>query len=189
MKMSSSATTTHRSQLGHVEQDLPLILSVEFAHRRIAAVMRSRWPAQRAARASGSSSGRWWLTVVTSTTCCAVCGGVLRNGCDMVYRHTPREARCTSCAEGLSYRPSARWEWRKRREVQQRAEKVRVSVRRVTSHDRAARARPRRGDARRLRQRRSIVVTGPRRAQQGRRQRTRRVRRRSPNAPSPTVRL
>jgi hypothetical protein len=31
--MSSSATTTLRSQLGHGEQDLLLILSVEFAHR------------------------------------------------------------------------------------------------------------------------------------------------------------
>lgn len=66
--------------------------------------------AQRDARASGSSAGRWWLTVVARTTCCAVCGMVLREGGEMVYRHTPREARCTSCAGGLGYRPSVRWE-------------------------------------------------------------------------------
>ena len=58
-----------------------------------------------------------------TTGCRAVCGGVRRKGREMVYRHSPREARCVSCAEGLSYRPSARWEHRKAAEVRRRAEK------------------------------------------------------------------
>jgi hypothetical protein len=70
----------------------------------------ARAAAQSRARASGSSSSRWWLTIVTSTTCCARCTGVLRPGREMVYRHRPLEARCLSCAEGLSFRPSTRWE-------------------------------------------------------------------------------
>jgi hypothetical protein len=63
-----------------------------------------------ASRRSGSSSALWWLTLVRSDTCCARCGGVLRVGREMVYRASPREARCVFCADGLSYRPSARWE-------------------------------------------------------------------------------
>src|SRR4051794_1624021 len=68
---------------------------------------------QRAARESGSSARKSWLTIVASDTCCARCGGVLRVGREMIYRHSPREALCLPCAEadsGLSYRPSARWE-------------------------------------------------------------------------------
>jgi hypothetical protein len=61
-----------------------------------------------------ASKSKWWLTIVNTTTCCAVCGGVLRQGREMVYRHTPREARCTNCAEGLSYRPSTKWELQKK---------------------------------------------------------------------------
>jgi hypothetical protein len=75
--------------------------------------------AQRQSRVTRSSAGRWWLTIVVRTTCCAACGGVLRVGREMVYRHTPREALCRLCAEdkGLSWRPSARLEeaWTKAR--------------------------------------------------------------------------
>jgi hypothetical protein len=56
------------------------------------------------------AAGKWWLTIVSRTTCCAKCGGVLRPGREMVYRHTPREARCVVCGEGLGARPSVRWE-------------------------------------------------------------------------------
>jgi hypothetical protein len=35
---------------------------------------------------------------------------VRRTGREMVYRHTPREARCLPCADGLSYRPSVKWQ-------------------------------------------------------------------------------
>jgi hypothetical protein len=66
--------------------------------------------AQRSARANGSASSKWWLTLVSTTTCCATCGGVLRTGRRMVYRHTPREARCLPCADGLNYRPSVKWQ-------------------------------------------------------------------------------
>jgi hypothetical protein len=71
--------------------------------------------AQQKARQQNPTSGKWWLTIVSATTCCAVCGGILRKGAEMVYRHTPREARCTSCAAGLSYRPSTRWEQQRRK--------------------------------------------------------------------------
>jgi hypothetical protein len=53
-------------------------------------------------RAPSSAADKWWLTVVRTTTCCARCGGVLRPGGEMVYRHTPREARCVLCGEELS---------------------------------------------------------------------------------------
>jgi hypothetical protein len=62
-------------------------------------------------------AGRWYLTIVKRTTCCARHGGILRPGMDMVYRHTPREALCISCADSdplVSYRPSLRWERSKR---------------------------------------------------------------------------
>jgi len=68
---------------------------------------------QLAARESGSSAGKWWLTVVVEDCCCAQCGRVLRVGREMVYRHTPREARCMGCAErdqGCRWRPSLSWE-------------------------------------------------------------------------------
>lgn len=72
---------------------------------------------QREKGKEGKKSSAWWLTIVTTTTCCARCAGMLREGRDMVYRATPREARCVSCAEaaGLSYRPSVAWEDARRR--------------------------------------------------------------------------
>lgn len=57
--------------------------------------------------------GRWYLTVAKRTTCCARCGGVLREGRELVYRAEPREALCKLCAEShpeaKSARPSCRW--------------------------------------------------------------------------------
>ena len=58
-------------------------------------------------------AGRWYLTVVKRKTCCAKCAGILSVGGEMVYRHTPREALCKSCAEldpNVRPRPSATWE-------------------------------------------------------------------------------
>jgi hypothetical protein len=74
--------------------------------------------AQAAGRRDGSSAGRWWLTIASKTTCCARCGHVLREGRELVYRHTPREARCLRCAtvspDSAGYGCSLRWEaWRK----------------------------------------------------------------------------
>jgi hypothetical protein len=69
--------------------------------------------AQARARASDSASSRWWLTIVSADTCCARCGGMLRVGRTMYYRHTPRAALCAACGEGdstLIARPSRRWE-------------------------------------------------------------------------------
>lgn len=69
------------------------------------------------ARSSGSAKGRYWLTVVSRKTCCALCAGILREGREVVYRHTPRESLCVSCAisAGVSYRPSTRWMKERRR--------------------------------------------------------------------------
>jgi hypothetical protein len=68
--------------------------------------------AQQEARASGSSAKKWWRTLVSRSTCCARCGRVLREGREMIYRHTPREALCLDCAERAKVRsrPSRRWE-------------------------------------------------------------------------------
>lgn len=70
--------------------------------------------ARRDARKTGTSSGKWWLTLVKKTTCCATCGGVLREGAEMVYRARPCEALCKACAEkdpgARMARPSVRWE-------------------------------------------------------------------------------
>jgi hypothetical protein len=82
---------------------------------------RKQWAARQAAKrkrnkAPQPSSGRWWLTPVANTTCCARCAGILREGREMVYRHTPREALCVACADAdpaVSYRPSLRWERRR----------------------------------------------------------------------------
>jgi hypothetical protein len=56
-------------------------------------------------------AGRWYLTIVGRACACARCGGVLRPGKEMIYRHTPRETRCRLCAEdaGVKPRPSIKW--------------------------------------------------------------------------------
>ena len=70
-------------------------------------------------------AGRWYLTVVKHKTCCARCAGILNVGGEMVYRHTPREARCQACAEldpTIKPRPSTSWEKsRPKRKVDRRA--------------------------------------------------------------------
>lgn len=79
--------------------------------------------AQSWARREGTSAGKWWLTIASKTTCCALCGQVLREGKEMVYRHTPREARCLRCATGdpvsAGYRCSLRWEQWKKNKIRQ----------------------------------------------------------------------
>lgn len=66
----------------------------------------------RTIRRRPKESTNWWLTVVREHTCCARCSGQLRAGREMVYRHTPRESLCLSCAEkfNVKFRPSLRWE-------------------------------------------------------------------------------
>lgn len=68
---------------------------------------------QRTARASGSSAGKWWLTIATRDGCCACHGGILREGREIVYRHSPGEVLCVLCAEAdptIKPKPSIRWE-------------------------------------------------------------------------------
>ncbi len=73
--------------------------------------------AQSRSRETGSSAGKWWLTLVVEDCGCAQCGRVLRVGREMVYRHTPREARCVTCAQRddeCKWRPSLAWEKQRR---------------------------------------------------------------------------
>ena len=65
-----------------------------------------------ARNARAGAGCRYWLTIVSRTTCCAHCGGMLRKGREMVFRKQPQDAVCVACAtrEGISYRPSDRWE-------------------------------------------------------------------------------
>jgi hypothetical protein len=61
---------------------------------------------------------RWYLTIVKHKTCCATCAGILNVGAEMVYRHTPRAALCTSCGQAdpsIKARPSMQWERRRGR--------------------------------------------------------------------------
>lgn len=77
----------------------------------------ARQGSQRRSRESGSSAAKWWLTLVVEDCACARCGRVLRVGSEMVYRHTPRESRCVSCAQldhGGKWRPSLAWEKQRR---------------------------------------------------------------------------
>lgn len=78
---------------------------------------------QRRSRQSGSSSGKWWLTIATRKGCCANigCAAILKEGAEIVYRHSPMETLCVRCAErhpeAHRFRPSVAWEkaFRKRR--------------------------------------------------------------------------
>ena len=78
--------------------------------KKRAAIARDR----KTSRTTGSPSGKWWLTIVTRKTCCAnpACGGILREGGEMVFRKVPGATLCVPCADraGISYRPSRRWE-------------------------------------------------------------------------------
>jgi hypothetical protein len=81
-------------------------------------------------------SERHYLTLVKRKCICNACGGLLRAGKEMVYRHTPREILCTICAEhrglaGGKLRVSARWEkaaarGTANRKAQRRARRVRA---------------------------------------------------------------
>jgi hypothetical protein len=65
---------------------------------------------------SETMAGRRYLTIVSRHACCNDCGGSLRKGRECVYRHTPREILCVTCAQArkLHFRPSVRWERRQR---------------------------------------------------------------------------
>jgi hypothetical protein len=70
---------------------------------------------QRRSRSSGSSAGKWWLTIADRKGCCANvgCGVILKEGAEVVYRHSPMTTLCLRCAERdpeCRYRPSLRWE-------------------------------------------------------------------------------
>jgi hypothetical protein len=66
-----------------------------------------------------ATAARWFLTPVVVGCACARCGGVLRKGRDMVYRHAPRTSLCVLCAQDdptIRYRPSLRWSAKRNRE-------------------------------------------------------------------------
>lgn len=54
---------------------------------------------ERPSQRPNGAAGKYWLTLVTETCCCNVHGGILREGQECVYRHTPREILCIRCAE------------------------------------------------------------------------------------------
>lgn len=60
---------------------------------------------------------RHYLTIVTRSCCCNDCGKPLRQGAESVYRHTPREIVCTTCADlrSIDFRLSRSWERAKRK--------------------------------------------------------------------------
>lgn len=66
---------------------------------------------------SDAMASRHYLTIVSRPACCNECGGSLRTGAECVYRFTPREILCVTCAEAskVHYRPSLRWEKSQRR--------------------------------------------------------------------------
>ncbi len=67
-------------------------------------------------------AGRHYLTIVLRAACCNKCGGSLREDAECVYRHTPKQILCVTCAdlERISYRPSLRWEKARRPRSQNR---------------------------------------------------------------------
>jgi hypothetical protein len=75
--------------------------------------------AQERSRETGSAQRTWWLTFATRPASCNRCGGKLRQDREIVYRHVPCEVLCVSCARAasLSFRPSLRWERRRRARV------------------------------------------------------------------------
>jgi hypothetical protein len=74
-----------------------------------------------------TTAARYYVTSVKHERRCAACGFRLRPGADMVYRHCGPVTLCVSCAEGdplVEYRPSVRWEVRRRDDVRKRAERA-----------------------------------------------------------------
>lgn len=79
------------------------------------------------AKHSPDTATRYFLRVVKHDCRCVACGGHLRRGAEMVYRHHGAVKLCVGCAERdplVSYVPSAHWEASRRAEVRKRAEKA-----------------------------------------------------------------
>ena len=87
--------------------------SREKKRRKMAAINNVR------AKHGETMKGRHYLTIVSRDCCCNSCGTSLRKARqdEAVYRHTPREILCLTCAtkSGVQYRPSRTWERAKRR--------------------------------------------------------------------------
>ncbi len=76
---------------------------------------------QKARKAYASAiAERHYLTVVTRACSCNACGGALREGREMIYRHSPKAVLCLLCAEqqAIRFRTSQAWEKRRHRERQ-----------------------------------------------------------------------
>lgn len=62
---------------------------------------------------------RYFLTIVTTDARCTACGGHLRRNMEFVYRKHGPVCLCVSCADRdplVTYRPSSRWENRRRQQ-------------------------------------------------------------------------
>jgi hypothetical protein len=76
---------------------------------------------------SKETSVKYYLRHVKHDCRCKACGGHLRRGLEMVYRHNGAVTLCVSCADRdplVTYTPSVHWERRKARGARRRAEKV-----------------------------------------------------------------
>jgi hypothetical protein len=79
------------------------------------------------AKHSAKTAVKHYLRHVRRDCRCASCGGYLRRGAEMIYRHSGPVTLCVPCADRdplVSYVPSARWEMRKRQEVRAKARKA-----------------------------------------------------------------
>jgi hypothetical protein len=71
---------------------------------------------------------RYWLRPAKKNGRCGACGGAVRAGDDIVYRHDARLTLHVFCADAdplIRYRPTAQWEARRARDVKRRAEQAR----------------------------------------------------------------
>jgi hypothetical protein len=62
---------------------------------------------------------RYFLTIVTTDARCVACGGHLKRNMEFVYRKQGPVCLCVSCADHdplVTYRPSSRWESRRRQQ-------------------------------------------------------------------------
>jgi hypothetical protein len=73
---------------------------------------------------SATMGTRYYLTLVKQPCRCKACDHKLARGDEMVYRRDGQVTLCLPCADRdplVDYRPSMRWEERKRLEVERRA--------------------------------------------------------------------
>jgi hypothetical protein len=104
--------------------------------RRYKAEAKAQRQSKRVGRQKGDPS-RWWITVAQRKSTCSDCGGTIRAGSDLVYRHKPRATLCHPCAQlqGIAPAPSLKWDQRERK---RRRRRTRKSIASTSSTPKAA---------------------------------------------------